>query len=572
MLEVSTQASIDRLRVGCKPCRRLVMQSGMGVVMGHCFSLLVCLVLGTPGLAQGWAVQNILWHGGSVPGSAGTEFVRSAAENPRAGFTSAGVAVVQYGTTTGHGVWKYSASGVLEPLALQGQSVPDQPGVELGQFWIRRGTRMSLAVGGDGNAAFHAELIDSASQQPVGSAVFLSEAGSGVRTLIRSGDLIQDGSGRTFSTARQLYVHDGLEANAYGSVALFAEITRLGGTEPRDAILVLDAEGSSQVVAEVGSVAPGLPGVTFEQLGILDLQQNGDLAFTAVLSGELATTGGDRSIWLWRNGQEPTLLIRQGDPAPGINDGATFSGFNLYGRDWLLPDGSAVFQGFVGSGPRGVWIVSPEGEVDLVGTGLSVLPNGDFFDATQPGGVSNDGVVYLPDNQDGFAVWSRTHGLQLGVDPAILVPGQDNVDLDLRLFEVNKEGWVVFSGVVSERVDTPQQQFLASEVTTLPRRWVGLWRKSTAGVVESIVLEEIDSEANPYPHSPGLRPFTIILDISDRGEVLFEARNDGKIGIFYYGPIPEPTAMALLAIGMTIQSGSSRKAGARDHPTKARLR
>lgn len=503
-------------------------------------------------------MQRIFREGDIAPGTNGAVFLHNSSSRPRAGFTSAGVAALQYGTSSGDGIWKYSPSGGLVPLALGGQLAPSLPGLKLGNFSIRgRVTSMSLAVGGNGYSAFHADLIDSATRQYAGSAVFRSDGGTDFEPIIATGDVFQDGTGRAFLTARQYFVSDGLDANADGAVALFASIESTAESEPRDAIVVLDAEGSTRVVAEEGSAAPGLPGVTFDQLGIVDLSQNGDLAFTAMLSGEVTSpTLSDRSIWLARNGQDPTLLIRQGTPVPGI-DGATFSGFNVYGGNWLLPDGSVVFEGFVGYGARGVWIAGPDGNVEVVGTGKTILSNGDPFRVRRALGVSGSGSVYLVDsNLDNVAVWNRNGGLQPFVDPQALVPHADDPYFNFDFLEVNEEGWVVFSGIVAERSDTaPRLKTAASES---PLQWAGIWRMNPDGIVDSILLEEVESRRGPATALLSLQ-YARILDISGRGEVLLEGYEDGVFGMHYYGPIPEPTAIHTLAMGIAMFCAISRR-------------
>jgi hypothetical protein len=101
--------------------------------------------------------------------------------------------------------------------------------------------------------------------------------------------------------------------NAGGQVAFSVFINSIGGP-------ALMAESNTlvppRVVAYTGQLAPGLGNVTFLNFTGMSFNNDGNMAFSAMLAGVGVTAENEESVWV-EDGGGLHLIAREGDPAPG---------------------------------------------------------------------------------------------------------------------------------------------------------------------------------------------------------------------------------------------------------------
>jgi len=141
--------------------------------------------------------------------------------------------------------------------------------------------------------------------------------------------------------------------NNAGTVAFRAALESERFPE-RDYAIVLVASGDPAAVVATGDPAPGIPGATFDALGIAPaLNDAGDIAFFSTLAG--VDSPRDTAIWLLRDGTL-RLIALEGDSAPGTP--GAFSRLDVEPR--LNARGQIAFHGHVdlgdGTSATGIWI------------------------------------------------------------------------------------------------------------------------------------------------------------------------------------------------------------------------
>jgi cysteine-rich repeat protein len=159
------------------------------------------------------------------------------------------------------------------------------------------------------------------------------------------------------------------------------------------------AGGVRQLVARAGNAAPGTPaGVVFGGFQDVVLDDAGDVAFVATLTGPGVSPANDRGIWSDRGALE--MLARTGSPArgaPGLIFGAFSGGPSLNAVGQLLVP--AVLQ----IGPGGVTAATDTGLwlSDTVGTLQLLVREGDSLDVA-PGDAALVTALGAPVGQVGW--------------------------------------------------------------------------------------------------------------------------------------------------------------------------
>jgi hypothetical protein len=137
------------------------------------------------------------------------------------------------------------------------------------------------------------------------------------------------GAGATFGS--DLYL---TAFNHAGHVLLTGKAFGPGISSDNDEILWSDRSGALLPVLREGTAAPGLAGLTIgvgqlgsSQFAIPRAEFNGesDLFVQANLKGAGVTAFNDEALWIENDGQL-TLLVREGQSAPGAGQNATFGG------------------------------------------------------------------------------------------------------------------------------------------------------------------------------------------------------------------------------------------------------
>ncbi len=157
-----------------------------------------------------------------------------------------------------------------------------------------------------------------------------------------------------------------------GLPAFGSRLSGAGVDDSNDRGIWAGPAGSVQLVAREGDAAPGTaPGVVFASLNRFDISAPhrprvngaGELALWGRLAGPGVVAGfNDEGIWLGAPGAL-SLVVRTGDPAPGIGGGVVFS--SILGEPGVNTAGVIAFHARV-SGPgvtpdnsEGIWVGTP---------------------------------------------------------------------------------------------------------------------------------------------------------------------------------------------------------------------
>ncbi|TWT46925.1 DUF7453 family protein [Botrimarina hoheduenensis] len=329
-------------------------------------------------------------------------------------------------------IWKESQPGQANLVAREGALIADSDYRHEGAFTI------STSAAGDlffATGMLH-ESFYSGGQVPAGqsaatSGLFRFEQETGARLLATSGPtntLVPAAGGTNDSFAFPLDVNEQQQivvrtGSGSGSIYVFddqAGLSLIGnGATPvineqgdvlyRRRFGVVDSlvvgnrnRRRSTTLVTMGESANGAEGAIFDRF--LNLSNSaGSAIFTAQLTGSGVDANNDFGIWSETNGLGSPLqkVLREGDPAPGVDDGSVFAGFNL----WTYPEtfgntvGLAVTLGLAGpnvtnENNSGFWVGVNPFELRLVmrkGDPAPGVPGERFRSLLQNGGVTADG-------------------------------------------------------------------------------------------------------------------------------------------------------------------------------------
>ncbi|MEZ6193654.1 MAG: hypothetical protein R3C45_20620 [Phycisphaerales bacterium] len=169
--------------------------------------------------------------------------------------------------------------------------------------------------------------------------------------------------------------------NNTGQIAFLATLTGTGITGTNNRGIWMGHPGTLQLTARTGDAAPGTePGLVFSNLTYPSINDAGQVAFFANINGPGITNSNNSGIWTGPSAA-PQLLIREGAAAPGNEPGVVFSGF---GGPSLNRAGNVAFYGVV-TGP-GVFPTNNTGIWSQGGGTLEqIVREGDHAPGTNPG-------------------------------------------------------------------------------------------------------------------------------------------------------------------------------------------
>ena len=344
-----------------------------------------------------------------------------------------------------------------------------------------------------------------------------------------------------------------------------------------DGIWLETINGDFAPVAIEGSQAPGTTvGVKFRGFNRLSLNNRGQTAFV----GGLNSTTYKSGIWREEIDNGLTLVVRAGDPAPGVPLNLKFSNFfhSSNGDGNALPFNASGKVAIIGelSGPgihsandSGIW---SEG----MSSGLRLVAReGDEAPAVLPG-TKFDYFHDLLMNDRGQTAF---HGGALG-------PPSENPGLRLRTGiwreELNGElAMVALSGEPAPGTDDKfgdfgnfgdrdfalnnrgQMAFLANLVFGGSSNGAGIWAEDTAGTLQLIALVGGQLDVSDDSSQPDLRTISELSFIgssnragepsgfNEKGQLAFRAIfTDRSVGIFVSNlvAVPEPSTLGLLGV------------------------
>lgn len=258
-------------------------------------------------------------------------------------------------------------------------------------------------------------------------------------------------------------------------------------------------------VATEGDPAPDAAGATFNRFFAWS-NNGGSAMFTAQLAGLGVDDTNDYGVWSESEGLGSPLqkVLREGDPAPGVDDGSVFAGFDA-------PTSAAQF------GRGGGLAVS----LDLAGPNV------------------ND------TNDSGFWVGDDPFDLRLVMregDPAPGVPGGRFGPL-LQSGVVSADGRGVFTARLAGTDDT------------------GIWGEDVDGTLR-LIAKHGDEVRLPSGEVTQLRFPRVDEGVGPNGHVaIYASLTSGQIGLFVSDAIavPEPFGASALACGVAILAMAGRR-------------
>lgn len=158
--------------------------------------------------------------------------------------------------------------------------------------------------------------------------------------------------------------------NAAGQLAYQAELSGTGVSAANDFGIWRD----TRLIARTGDVAPGTPaGVTFKALTLAGMNAAGQVVYQGQLTGPGVDTGSEFGIW-----RDSTLIVREGSAAPGTASGVRFRGAS---QAVIHASGQVAFR----SGLAGTDVVAGVNDGGIWRDGTLVVREGDAAPGTASG-------------------------------------------------------------------------------------------------------------------------------------------------------------------------------------------
>ncbi|HEX4824179.1 MAG TPA: putative metal-binding motif-containing protein [Candidatus Polarisedimenticolaceae bacterium] len=324
-----------------------------------------------------------------------------------------------------------TTSADLSVVAQSADPAPGLPGLSLVNNAGNSGIGGdAVRISPDGRSLFASRLTNAAHNLPATSdtAIFGGFAGS-LSLVAREGDAAPGTSGALFgdfipvSAPTVITQYDGINRN--GRVMFVVPLVGgdVNGTTNNLAVYT-GTPGALTIAVRLGDTM--LPGVTAAALSG-SVQMAGDrIIYSLQLAGAGVTTANDESLWLYTPGSGNTLLLREGDPAPGTT-GAVFSGGFSLPSSGMTSSGRFEFVTSLSGGDvtsandQGIFIADTTGAVALLARKGAPAPGttsvfrgfSPFFNQVTDAGVGAfqatlTGGTENPTNDNG--IWRGTPG------------------------------------------------------------------------------------------------------------------------------------------------------------------
>jgi len=361
--------------------------------------------------------------GQSAPGVGGGTFSILGSPVLNASGQTAFFSSITGGTNT-QGLFRSDSGSTLTAIARAGVSGGQSaPGVGAGTF---SGLGSSPVLNASGQMAFFSSVSGGSNDR----GVFRSDSGSTLTAITRAGQSAPGSGGGTFSGLGIPVLNDS------GQTAFVSSIT--GGTSTQG-LFRSDSGSTMTAIALAGQSAPGSGGGTFSAFNTPVLNDNGQVALVASI------TGGTNSQGLFRSdsGSTMTAIALAGQSAPG-SGGGTFSSLST---PVLNASGQAAFVSSIAGGGNGQGIFRSDSGSALtaiarLGQSAPDTGGGTFSLFNSPalndGGLvafralingSANGVgVFLADGRDTVAVQLQGASLAGKTVSSVFSPSQDGLN------------------------------------------------------------------------------------------------------------------------------------------------
>jgi len=256
-----------------------------------------------------------------------------------------------------YGIWRRTPTG-FELIARRGSQAP---GVEPGDVYFGIGNNV---INGSGRIVFNGSLAGPGISDANRYGIWSSRDGADAELIVRTGQQVPgESAGVTFSSVGSPLVND------HGAVLFAGSLDGPGfNSFNNSGIWAHRPDTGTALVVRAGDSAPGTAsGVTFSAINNPRINNAGNIAFTAAIAGAGVSGTNNGGIWSDGGGAGLGLVARTGDVAPGTD--RSFSGFrslalNGAGQAGFLArlDGPGLpeFQ------DSGIWLESKDAGLGLV--------------------------------------------------------------------------------------------------------------------------------------------------------------------------------------------------------------
>lgn len=320
-------------------------------------------------------LQLVMREGDSAPGtSAGVRFADTIHRDRDLILNAVGEAAF-YMNLTGEGIdftnmagiWA-GQSGGMRIVARTGSAAP---GIESGTY---SSDFFPPAFNNAGQTAFFARL-SGPNINDLNRGSIWSEAGGILHLVARAGE---NAPGTDYRFGSLLGYYSPV-INDFGKTAFNAQLVGSQGAVSSDYGIWVDEGNSLRIVVRTGMAAPGTgPNHFFASCYGPQIDNAGQITFVGQITGTGVTTANDLGIWS-EHDSELILVAREGDAAPGTENGVTFRDIRMPSRNRL--GHTAFFAYLAGNGVNssndaGIWAEGPNGIELIVRTGqrLEVSP------------------------------------------------------------------------------------------------------------------------------------------------------------------------------------------------------
>lgn len=316
--------------------------------------------------------------------------------------------------------------------------------------------------------------------------------------------------------------------------------------------------GPLELFLRRGDPAPGQdPGVTFRTIYSPRVSANGTLAFSALMAGVPLDTRS--SFWLG-SPESISLIVREGDQAPGTDPGVLFDTFS-FTPPAINNAGQVSFQsnltgaGVDSTNSRGIWS-NGSGSLELIARAGDTPPGTDpsveFLGFNSPkinqsgetafrSSISGTGLGFT--SEEGY--WAEQGGelnliVRTGDAAPDPVPGTYfNALRSLTPF-FNSNGQMAFEAMVAVGGQANQSR-------------IGIWAADTNGELVYIARRGELFDVNDDPLVEDLRTITSVRvsGLNDAGQLALNLEFGSSSGVFVV-TIPEPGSLALLGLGSVL--------------------
>jgi hypothetical protein len=315
-------------------------------------------------------------------------------------------------------------------VALSGQPAAGADGAIFSSF-------VDVALNAQGRTAFTARLSGAA--DPSNDNGIWSEGTGALKIVAREGSQAPEtGPGVTFgasATSNVIFLFGTFQINSAGQTLYSALLIGADVDQSNDRGIWLDTGGTSSLAVRTGSPAPGTgPGVKFKSVFGTLLNDDGEFAITAVLTGTGVTASNERGIW--SNGDGVLALVARAE-SPTPDPALTFESFvvraiNKAGNVAMYAtanNGLGTIDVVLAGHQGALRIVAGEGSPvpGLTGVNFGPIPNSNSFNDTDQTTffslITGAGVV--PTNDE--TIWSEGSGtLKLIAREGDHAPGTEN--------------------------------------------------------------------------------------------------------------------------------------------------